>query len=100
MKKILTKGQTILYIYLLVFLLIITSPFWIWFLKESKSLDVLIVDKTVPNKSYREHEGFVWLLNNEKLTQKIISLIQPLKTMLDLNLIKIKHLKKKGCLKT
>ena len=70
MKKILTKGQTILYIYLLVFLLIITSPFWIWFLKESKSLNVLIVDKTVPNQSYREHEGFVWLLNNEKLTQK------------------------------
>ncbi|MDF2903106.1 MAG: hypothetical protein K0S25_744 [Bacillus sp. (in: firmicutes)] len=70
MKKILTKGQTILYIYLLVFLLIITSPFWIWFLKESKSLDILIVDKTVPNQSYREHEGFVWLLNNEKLTKK------------------------------
>ena len=24
------------------------------------------MDKTVPNQSYREHKGLVWILNNEK----------------------------------
>ncbi|MFL6555040.1 MAG: hypothetical protein ACJ8MO_02850, partial [Bacillus sp. (in: firmicutes)] len=31
-----------------------------------KKLNVLIVDKTVPNLSYREHKGLVWILNNAK----------------------------------
>ncbi|MGJ7919821.1 hypothetical protein [Neobacillus sp. LXY-4] len=70
MRMIRYRGQTLLFFYIIVFLLIVTSPFWIWIIKDSKPLDVLIVDKTVPDESYREHEGLVWLLNNEKYVKK------------------------------
>ncbi|MCM3216211.1 hypothetical protein M3612_17055 [Niallia taxi] len=45
---------------------IILSPFWLWQLKETKELNVLIMDKTVPDKTYREHNGLVYILNNQK----------------------------------
>ncbi|OIK11500.1 hypothetical protein BIV60_18145 [Bacillus sp. MUM 116] len=60
------KKQVHLFIYVIVFLLIITSPYWLWFIQPAKKLNVLIMDKTVPNPSYREHKGLVWILNNEK----------------------------------
>jgi hypothetical protein len=60
------KKQTYFIIYILAFLLIITSPFWLWQLQPAKNLNVLIMDKTVPNQSYREHKGLVWILNNAK----------------------------------
>ncbi|KAA9032424.1 hypothetical protein [Niallia endozanthoxylica] len=47
--------------------LLFTSPFWIWQLKPSQELNMLIMDKTVPDESYREHKGLVWLLNHLKL---------------------------------
>jgi hypothetical protein len=60
------KKQIYFIIYIISFLLIITSPFWLWQLQPSKKLNVLIMDKTVPNQSYREHKGLVWILNNAK----------------------------------
>ncbi|MGZ9585799.1 hypothetical protein [Paenibacillus marinisediminis] len=48
-------------------LLVLTSPFWLWFLKPSTTLNVLIFDKTVPDDTYRHHKGLTWLLNNEKI---------------------------------
>ncbi|WHY92999.1 hypothetical protein QNK12_05765 [Neobacillus cucumis] len=60
------KKQVYLMIYVFLFLLILTSPFWLWFIQPEKKLNVLIMDKTVPNQSYREHKGLVWILNNEK----------------------------------
>ncbi|MDR7001757.1 hypothetical protein [Neobacillus niacini] len=60
------KKQVHLIIYVFLFLLIVTSPFWLWFIQPAKKLNVLIMDKTVPNQSYREHKGLVWILNNEK----------------------------------
>lgn len=51
-----------------VFLVVLTAPFWLWQLKAEKELNVFIIDKTVPDKSYREHKGLVWILNNEKYT--------------------------------
>ncbi|MCA1055400.1 hypothetical protein LCM10_10420 [Rossellomorea aquimaris] len=50
--------------------LAISSPFWLWQLKDKKQLDLLIIDKTVPDTSYREHTGLMWLLNQQKYTQK------------------------------
>ncbi|RSD29195.1 hypothetical protein [Mesobacillus subterraneus] len=44
----------------------LSSPFWLWQMKPEKKLDILIVDKTVPDQSYREHKGLTWILNNEK----------------------------------
>lgn len=48
--------------------IILTSPFLIWQAKPSKSLNVVILDKTVPDSTYREHKGFMWILNNLKIT--------------------------------
>lgn len=38
----------------------------IWTVLPGKALDILIIDKTVPNKSYREHAGLFWTLNHLK----------------------------------
>ncbi|WP_223700482.1 hypothetical protein [Sutcliffiella deserti] len=51
----------------LVFLVISSAPFWSWYLKESATLDMLIIDKTVPDATYREHQGLVWFLNQSKI---------------------------------
>lgn len=58
-----------LFFYAMIFLAIVTSPFWLWRLQPEKNLNVLIMDKTVPNSSYREHKGLVWILNNAKYTK-------------------------------
>lgn len=48
-------------------LIIILMPMILWYAKTDDFLNVAIIDKTVPNTEYREHEGLVWILNNEKL---------------------------------
>jgi len=60
------KKQTNLIIYAVLFILFLTSPFWLWKIQPSKKLNVLILDKTVPTQTYREHKGLVWILNNAK----------------------------------
>ncbi|MEH6954942.1 hypothetical protein [Neobacillus drentensis] len=60
------KKPMYLIIYTILFLIILTCPFWLWQIQPAKKLNVLIVDKTVPNPSYREHKGLVWILNNDK----------------------------------
>ncbi|WP_182199347.1 hypothetical protein [Paraliobacillus salinarum] len=63
--KNLFKGNYF-FIYIFLFLILVTSPFWLWQLKPSETLDILIFDKTVPNQSYQEHNGLTWVLNNNK----------------------------------
>jgi hypothetical protein len=58
--------QTSFIIYAILFIIILLSPFWSWMLQPSKELNVLILDKTVPDQSYREHKGLMWILNNAK----------------------------------
>lgn len=53
-------------IFIIGIVLLLTSPFWVWQLKGKKDLDLMIVDKTVPDESYREHKGLMWLLNQQK----------------------------------
>lgn len=60
------KKQACLFIYIILFVIVVTSPFWLWKIQPAKKLNVLIVDKTVPDRSYREHKGLVWVLNNGK----------------------------------
>lgn len=48
-------------------MLLILSPRIYWQFKEGTQLDVLIIDKTVANKEYREHQGLFWFLTNEKI---------------------------------
>jgi hypothetical protein len=58
-----------LIIYSILLILLLTSPFWLWMLQPSKKLNMLIMDKTVPNQSYREHKGLVWVLNHMKFVK-------------------------------
>lgn len=46
-----------------VIMLLIIIPIFIWYLSPSKQLNIAIIDKTVPNESYREHLGLTWALN-------------------------------------
>ncbi|MBM6617644.1 hypothetical protein [Bacillus suaedaesalsae] len=48
---------------------IVSSPFWVWQLLGESKFNVLIVDKTVPDTTYREHKGLSWLLNQNKYVQ-------------------------------
>ncbi len=56
------------YLIAAVLLLLLLLPFIIWSVKPEKVLSVAIIDKTVPDDSYREHLGFSWLLNYLKVT--------------------------------
>ncbi|MGV8905534.1 MAG: hypothetical protein ACOH15_02910 [Acetobacterium sp.] len=51
-------------------LIILAAPFVFWMVQPTKTLAVVIVDKTVPDTSYREHKGFMWILNNLKIENK------------------------------
>lgn len=49
--------------------LIVISPFLYWVLKPTTELDIAVVDKTVPKKDYREHNGLFWILENKKISK-------------------------------
>jgi hypothetical protein len=66
MKNWFTKQQLLVFAVIGFIVLGITSPFWLWSIKSNTQLNVLILDKTVPDQTYREHSGLTWLLNNEK----------------------------------
>lgn len=66
MKSWFSKQQILIFGFIALILVIITSPFWLWIIKQNTELNVLILDKTVPDQTYREHSGLTWLLNNEK----------------------------------
>lgn len=66
MKSWFSKQQMLVFAFIAVIVVGITSPFWLWAVKSNKELNVLILDKTVPDQTYREHSGLTWLLNNEK----------------------------------
>lgn len=61
------KTQIKVSIILLSIVMIIGAPFLFWFVQPGKAMDVVIIDKTVPDTSYREHKGFMWILNNLKI---------------------------------
>lgn len=60
------KKQVSFFIYAFLFLIIILSPFWLWLIKPSKELNVLILDKSAPSQASSVHKGLVWILNNGK----------------------------------
>jgi len=45
-------------------------PIFLWFLEDDKQLSIAVIDKTVPNETYREHKGIIWLLNHLKYSKK------------------------------
>lgn len=65
-----TKKSAFILSGIVVLLLVFSSPLWLWLVQPDKKLDVLIVDKTVPDQTYREHQGITWLLNHLKLKKE------------------------------
>lgn len=53
-------------IFSIVMIVLITLPYTIWYINETQMIDAVIIDKTVPDQTYREHKGIVWILNNLK----------------------------------
>lgn len=51
---------------LIILLLIPFLGFITWFLKDTQPLNVLVIDKTVPNDSFQEHRTFMMILKNQK----------------------------------
>lgn len=49
-----------------IIILLLTTSWILWLVKPSKSLDVYILDKTVPTKERTEHKSVNWVLNHEK----------------------------------
>ena len=49
--------------------LVIGAPYIVWHLQSSRSLNVVIVDKTVPFSNWREHAAIPWILHAMKLRQ-------------------------------
>jgi hypothetical protein len=46
--------------------LVLFGSWLTWFFKPEKTLDVYILDKTVPNMERTEHKAFNWILNHNK----------------------------------
>jgi len=59
-----------LLILIIILLLIPTISWFTWYMMDKKELKVLIVDKTVLNKSVQEHISLSWILNHEKYVKE------------------------------
>lgn len=51
-------------------LLIIFVYFGIWFITPTKNLSLLVVDKTVPEPNYREHQSIFWLTKHWRMSNE------------------------------
>jgi hypothetical protein len=55
---------------LTIFIAVLSTPVVVWKLKQVEVLNVAILDKTVPDTTFRQHKGFVWLLNQFKYVKR------------------------------
>lgn len=46
------------------------GPRLVWRWRRARALDVVVLDKTVPFRNFREHETFTWLLHALKITDR------------------------------
>lgn len=46
---------------------LLASPWLIWQFEPVRPLPLLIIDKTVPDRDYREHAALIWALNHAKI---------------------------------
>ncbi|GAB2486145.1 hypothetical protein GCM10008929_08640 [Alkalibacterium psychrotolerans] len=63
------KHIKLVYIVVLTAVALILLPYILWHSSSGRNLDVLILDKTVPDQTYREHKGITWALNHYKYTK-------------------------------
>jgi len=57
------KRQLVLIVVAAIIILGILSPFVLWELKDEHTLDVVVLDNTVPDTTFREHHGLMWTMN-------------------------------------
>ncbi|WP_245154016.1 hypothetical protein [Jeotgalibacillus proteolyticus] len=50
-------------VYFSIPLLLLITPFILWNIQQKETLQVTIIDYTVPDETYREHHSLTWLLN-------------------------------------
>ena len=62
-------GCIIIILLVPVFLLL---PWITWELTSFKKLDILVLDKSVPDNTYREHKSLIWLINYFKFSKRIL----------------------------
>lgn len=60
------KVNRILLILLLLVLIIPLVNFSSWVFKDKQQFNLLVIDKSVPRKSYLEHKSLFWILNHNK----------------------------------
>jgi hypothetical protein len=77
MAEVRQKLRTALVVLALILLLL--SPRIAWRLQRTRTLDVVIVDKTVPFEKYREHAGIPWILHALKIQQPNGAFLDPAK---------------------
>lgn len=51
---------------ILTFIILILAPYLFWLSQNHTAIDILILDKSVAQTDYREHKGFMWLINHFK----------------------------------
>lgn len=62
-----------LFYFITFILLLIFIPIVHWYNQPVRQAELTLMDKTVPNDTYREHKGLVWLLNHLKWGKKVRS---------------------------
>ncbi|MFN7249465.1 MAG: hypothetical protein ACK4M9_01525 [Anaerobacillus sp.] len=55
---------------MILFVPLILPPYIAWIISDKKELNIAIIVKTVPDDSYREHNGPTWFLNNQKIVKR------------------------------
>ncbi|MGB9812747.1 MAG: hypothetical protein ACPLRZ_00765 [Thermovenabulum sp.] len=64
-------NKKIIFITMILLIILLLSPIFIYYVKPTTYLNVWIIDKTVPTTDFREHKGLIWVLNNMKIKNKI-----------------------------
>lgn len=69
--KTFRKKNTKILLFFMLFIFVGSLPFIAWSFQRTTYLNAAILDKTVPEASYREHKGLAWTLNNMKYFNKM-----------------------------
>ncbi|WP_155966677.1 hypothetical protein [Paenisporosarcina sp. TG-14] len=68
--KISSNRETVAFMkfigWFMLFLLVLLMPLfiWLWQDQHAQQLDIIILNKTVPEGDLREHKGLTWLINH------------------------------------
>ncbi len=55
---------------LAIFILVISSYILVWHLSPTREINLLVVDKTVPENNYREHRSIFWIAEHRRFTDR------------------------------